>query len=924
MKKVKNVNSFLRKIMYIILPLMLILALVSCGKTEEPEPSGDDPQGDSGDGQDDNKNKWEYTNESWVYTGEPKEKDLANATVYFHYHRDKNDYDDWNIWVWQVDGVRYTGDGFDKFGKYYIVDLSDETLDSYHAPMLGYIYHRGNWAEKDITADRFITFTEQMLNDGNEIHIFATQGNTNMYMDWKLENMICEIQSFNLDKNLKQVEISCNCKAVGYEILENDQVIKSGKPANATITVVLPSGCDFIQNTYKARVDFGTGGILEKELNFNAMFESTDFANKYTYDGNDLGVTVDGNSTLFKLWAPISNKVTLEIYNFGHPTSLGTTDYPGDDTPVATYELEKGEQGVWSLTVNENLFGKYYLYKVVNGTKEVKDIVDPYAKAAGLNGMRGYIADFDSLNPEDWEKDYSRPYARTQLVVYELHVRDLTMDDTWIGTEANRGKYLGLVESGTTYTKGSVTVKTGFDHITELGVNAVQILPFFDQSNDERSNEFNWGYNPQNYNVLEGQYSSNPYDANARIREFKQVVNEFRKAGIEVIMDVVYNHMNSISNSSFDKLVPGYFFRYNKDGSASNGSGCGNETASERSMVRKYILDSVKFWATEYNLSGFRFDLMGLHDIETMNLIAAELKKIDNNIVVWGEPWTGGTTPLEKTEQAVTGNGSHLVDVSYFNDTIRDKVKGSVFEQTEGYWLQGYVDQCGYAASLQGIGLQMDNKFNPGKLVNYVSCHDNNTLRDKLVLTGVSEEELADADVVAQALILAGNGISFILSGEEILRSKPVYDEEGNFVEYSHNSYNLPDSVNSIKWDEKVDNLATFELYKQLIAINKEHKLFQLSSNSVAKEAYKVIEIDNGTIVVELDGTKVTGETWKKGYLIFTNASVGDRLDNYTLALDGTYTVSFVSGNVDYELGQEVSGSVTLNNYCVLFVTQNK
>ena len=902
-----TMKNVFKKILLFILPVLLIFSLTSCDKKDDE------------DGDDKETSKWEYTNETWVYTGEKVEKDLENAKIYFHYHRDKNDYDDWNIWVWQVDGVRYTGDGFDKFGKYFIVDLSDETLDSYHAPMLGYIYHRGNWAEKDITADRFITFTENMLNDGNEIHIFATQGNTNMYLDYKLENMVCEIQAFTLAENLKQVSINCNCKGEQYRILENDVEIKSGKPVNASFDVVLPAGVDFINKSYKVEVDFGTGGKLSKDLNFNALFSSSSFAAEYTYDGDDLGVTVADGKTTFKLWAPLSNTVTLEIYNYGHPTSLGTQEYPGDDTPVQTYQLEKGAQGVWSKTINEDLTNKYYVYSVINGTKEVKDIVDPYAKAAGLNGIRGFIADFDALNPEDWDYNYSRPYSRTQMVVYELHVRDLTSDSTWTGTEANRKKYLGLVETGTTYSKDGVTVTTGFDHIKELGVNAVQILPFFDQSNDERNDEFNWGYNPQNYNVLEGQYSSNPYDARVRIQEFKRVVNEFRKAGIEVIMDVVYNHMNSISNSSFDKLVPGYYFRYNKDGSASNGSGCGNETASERSMVRKYIIDSVKFWAQEYNLGGFRFDLMGLHDIETMNMVAAELKKIDNNIAVWGEPWTGGTSPLKAELQAVTSNGLKLVDVSYFNDTIRDKVKGSVFDQEEGYWLQGEVDQCGYGPSLVGSGLQANSQFAPGKLVNYVSCHDNNTLRDKLVLTGVSAEELADADVVANALILGSGGVSFILSGEEILRSKPVYDENGEFVEYSHNSYNLPDETNSLKWNEKIDNLQTFELYKQLIAINRNHKLFQISSYSVAKDAYQVVEEDNGAIVCKLDGSSISGETWKSAYLIFTNASV----TSYTWNFEGEYEVAFASGT-DLKVGDKVTSSVSLGNYSVLFIFQNK
>ena len=898
--------------------LMFALVLVSCDKKDEPSQEQDpqnekDPEPEPGFVPDPN---WEYTNESWVYTGEPKEKDLQNAKVYFHYHRDKSDYDNWNIWVWQVDGVRYEGDGFDKFGKYYIVDLSIEDLDSYHAPMLGYIYHRGNWAEKDIEADRFITFTENMLNEGNEIHIFATQGNTNMYLDYELKNMVCEVTAFTLSKKLTSAEISCNCKAAGYKVYENDTVIKEGKPVNASFTIAMPSTCDFINNSYKVVVDFGTGGTLEKELNFNAYFDSTKFAEEYTYEGDDLGVTLNGNKTKFRLWAPVSSEVSVQLFHYGHPTSMATAQYPGENEPALSYNLTKDVNGTWVYEADQNLAGWYYTYTVKNGSVVTKDIVDPYAKAAGLNGLRGYIADFNSINPTGWSYDYARPYSLTELVVYELHVRDLTMDDTWTGTESNRGKYLGMAEAGTTYTSGDVTVKTGFDHIKELGVNAVQILPFFDQSNDERKDEFNWGYNPQNYNVLEGQYASNPYDAEARIREFKQMVMAYQEAGIEIIMDVVYNHMNSISNSSFHKIVPGYFFRYNTDGSASNGSGCGNETASERSMMRKYMVDSTKFWVQEYNISGFRFDLMGLHDTDTMNLIAAELKKIDNNICIWGEPWTGGTSPLDAAKQSVTTNGRALKDVSFFNDLIRDKIKGSVFDQNEGYWLQGVVDQISFGASLIGVGLNTTKtNYNPGKLLNYVSCHDNNTLRDKLILTGVSEEDLANADVVANSLVLLSEGVPFILSGEEFLRSKPVY-ENGEFVEYSHNSYNLPDEVNSLKWDEKIQNINTFNLYCQLIKLNREHPVFQINNFPTATSVYEIVDQDTGAIVVKLNCSGMTGEAWKSAYLVFTNASI----ESYTLELTEAYKVGFVSG-ADYELGQEVN-SITVGKYNVVVVYQ--
>ena len=873
---------------------------------------------------------WDYQNESWVYSGEAKEKDLNTAKVYFHYHRNKNDYDNWAVWIWQENGVRYRfGDNKDKFGVYYVVDLNDETLDSYHAQSLGYIFHysvNDGWGKKDIEADRFLILREDLLNDGNEIHIFATEGDKNIYTDYKLENMLCEIEAFKLDSSLKKAKVTCNCKGNKYFLYENDQVIKEGTPENAGFDITLPDNLDFINNSYSVKVEFDNNVVLTKDLNFNAYYDSSSFEKEFTYDGDDLGVTLGNNSTQFRLWAPLANKVSLQLWQYGHNTSYGTADYPGDDTPLASYDLEKDVNGTWLLSVDENLVGKYYTYTVTNGTKTTANIVDPYAKAAGLNGMRGYIVDFSTLNPAGWDYERNRLYSKQELIVYELHVRDLTMDSTWTGTEANRGKYLGLSEAGTTY-EG---VTTGFDHIKELGINALQILPFFDQANDERKDEFNWGYNPQNYNVLEGMYSSNPYDAEVRIREFKQMVQAYNEVGIEIIMDVVYNHVNNIGTSPFDMIVPGYYFRYNDDGSASNGSGCGNETASDRSMFRKFMLDSTKFWATEYNLSGFRFDLMGLHDTKTMNQIAKALSEIDANISIWGEPWTGGGTPLEESKRAITDNGANLINVSFFNDAIRDKIKGSVFNQDEGYWLQGGLgqDQIGFKFSLVGTGLKVDSKYTPGTLLNYVSCHDNNTLRDKLVLTGVEEKDLADADIVAQALCILSEGIPFILSGEEFMRSKPIYNESGEIIGLEHNSYCSPDETNALRWDQKKLYMDVFEQYKNLIALNKVHNLFHITTAKEATLRYEIIENNHGVVGVKIHNGVLkddsgntlfenVDDSWNEAIILFSNFNV----ENYELELTGDYKVEFAS-NVNYTLGETVSGKIAIDNYGVLLISK--
>lgn len=652
-----------------------------------------------------------------------------------------------------------------------------------------------------------------------------------------------------------------------------------------------------------------------KQFNYNEFYDSKEFKFKYTYNGNDLGAKIKGGKTYFRLWAPLSDDVTLNIYKYGHPTSLGNEKYPGDDVPFKTYEMKKSIKGTWNIVVNENLSGFYYTYTINNQGDIINDIVDPYAKAIGLNGLRGCIVDFSITNPKGWIKDYKRQYKINELIIYELHIRDITMDHSWNGPEHLRGTYLGVTYPGTTYTKKGITVTTGFDHIKELGVNAVQILPIYDQANDELSDIFNWGYNPQNYNALEGQYSTNPYDAITRIKEFKEMCLAFHNAGIEVIMDVVYNHMNCIADSSFDKIVPGYYFRYKDDNTPSNGSDCGNETASDRPMYQKYMIDSVIFWATEYNLAGYRFDLMGIHDIKTMNKLASKLHEIDPNIKVYGEPWLGGASTLKPIYRSVTKNYKKLKNVGIFNDVIRDAVKGSVFQTTEGAWIQGEGSVRNIASNMNGCYFE-----DPTKQVNYVSCHDNNTLADKLTLTKVSKSKLADADIVAQGIVLLSEGVTFMLQGEEILRSKPVKLDNGK-IELSHNSYNLPDSTNSTKWNEKIKNLDVFNKYKSLIEINKKHPIFHYSTVEECKY-YNVVKeySDKSQIVVEISKAPGVIDEWNKVVLLFTNNRVNGKKINYELKEE--YKVEFVSGNNSLKVGEVVSGQIILGEYSLVVLAK--
>ena len=848
--------------------------------------------------------------------GEEDGAEAINAVVYFHYKRTNSDYDKWQLWLWAEEGDALDPEGKDSFGVYFRVDLADPTSYFYEATQFGYIYRYGEWEAKDKVAyDRFVTITEAMVDTNNEIHLYSFEGDPRIYTDANKKQPVYEINGFILGKDAETAIISANATGQSYKVYRNGEVFKEGSfKINNKVTVILPEKFDLAKkDVYELEIKFDDIVTLKADLNISSYYDSSEFTSRYIYDGDDLGVTVKDGKTTFKLWAPASRNVKVELFNYGHSTKHGTSEYPGDNKPVKSYDLKAGSKGVWTVTVDEDLTGYYYTYAVTNGYTTTKDIVDPYAYATGINGLRGYIVDFDSLNPEGWEKGRKSLYTPNELVVYELHIRDLTMDDTWTGTDAYRGKYLGMSESGTTYSLGSTTVTTGFDHIKELGVNAVQILPFFDASNKEqREDQYNWGYNPQNYNVLEGQYSTNPYDAECRIKEFKQMMKDYNDAGIEIIMDVVYNHMSGITGSSFHKILPGYYFRYDADGLAWNGSGCGNEVASERAMVRKYIVDSLTFWAEEYNIKGFRFDLMELLDITTMNLLASELHKIDPNIAVYGEPWdaVGGSGSFPYKDKANTANASKLIGVGMFNDYTRNRINGEPGNSSKG-WVQGSGNANDLVSGLKG------SQIDPLKQVNYITCHDNYALADKLRVSGVSEADIANAAVVANSVVLASQGITFIHAGEELLRSKPIYKNGIWTGKYSHNSYNLPDSSNSLKWENKILYAEAFDAYKDLVHMAVEQSAFHFSTSAQINANVQVKQSNTNTIVLEINTPNKDSNDWSKVIVIISNANGGSSYN-----VSGTWNVYSVSGTSNVVEGQTATGNVTAGAYSVVVLYQ--
>ena len=605
------------------------------------------------------------------------------------------------------------------------------------------------------------------------------------------------------------------------------------------------------------------------------LYDSPKFKQYYdSYTGHDLGVTYTKEATTFKVWSPVSANMTLLVYD-----TDTSSDYGGDDA-YKGYHMYYKSGGIWELTVKGDLAGKYYNYQVDN-TLGKNVVMDPYATSAGCNGLRGLIYDKEQSNPEGWDalplkwdgvKDYDLETPQ-DLTIYEVHIQDLTGDESWVSNKNNkRGTYNAFVESGTRLTGTDVT--TGYDHLNDLGIGAVQLVPVFDHDNDESSAfdedgnpteqvKYNWGYNPLNYNVVEGGYSSNPHDGLARVKEFKNLVLQMSKteAHTRVIMDVVYNHVSSANDSCFHKLMPRYYFRYTPEGELFDGSGCHNEVASERPMMRKFIVDSLCMWAKEYKIKGFRFDLMGLIDFKTMNAVQKALYQIDPDIYIYGEGWSlrynGPSGDNYGTETWQVYNecnkfkvGNDSVYLGGFNDCFRNAVRGengwggtgktypgAGFVQN-GNWKQGQDGSwyCDYetlnkiADGLWGTNYNITTDgaksgYYPEQTVNYISCHDNWTVRDQLFNTlpkrddshPASLESILRASLQAHTLVMAGNAAAFILGGEELLRTKEYTDDPSNFVGVtadswtelwghyiSHNSYNAPLSVNSFKWGNKV------------------------------------------------------------------------------------------------------------------------
>lgn len=602
--------------------------------------------------------------------------------------------------------------------------------------------------------------------------------------------------------------------------------------------------------------------------------------------------------TKFSLWAPTAEEVRVLLFESGNEGSASNT-----------FPMEMGENGTWNISIKEDLKGKFYTFNVKVNGKWLGDTPGIMAKAVGVNGKRAAVLDLRSTDPEGWENDVRPPLKNyADITVYEMHHRDFSLDS--VSGIQNKGKFLALTEQGTTSSSGE---KTGIDHLKELGITHVHLLPSYDYASVDETKldkaQYNWGYDPQNYNVPDGSYSTDPYKPDVRIREFKQMVQALHKAGIRVVLDVVYNHTFNTDESNFERTVPGYFYRQTKDGQWANGSGCGNETASDRAMMRKYMIESILYWINEYHIDGFRFDLMGIHDIETMNEIRAAIDKIDPSIFMYGEGWAASSPQLEADRLAMKANVEKMPRIAAFSDEMRDGLRGGWDDDTKGAFLVG---EPGHEMSIkfgivgaiehpQVISDSVDYSkkpwaLQPTQMISYVSCHDDMCLADRLKATmpDASVEELAALQKLAETFVFTSQGVPFIFAGDEMMRDKKGV----------HNSYNSPDSINTIDWKNKTAHKDVFEYVKGLIAMRKAHPAFRMGDADMVRRQLEFLPVENTNVVAFILKDNANGDSWKNIIVALNSRAEPVKLD----IPSGKYTVICKDGKINMKGLGQVSG----------------
>ncbi len=823
----------------------------------------------------------------------PLEDGYNQLTLYWTY---KGTYEKCDIWIWWGDKA---GQGYlfheCEYGAKVVINVPEDVTE------VGFIVRKdcsepggSSWgnATKDYDQDRFA------IIEGRETVIYLKSGDANQYSSQDGGKTLQMIKKFSIagmvDENRIQFKVTPKVTISDLsqvKVYEGDREIAVssvstlGRAATAGYIGVSES-LDLSKN-YRVEIE----GYGSKAVVPTLIFDSDYFAENYHYDGNDLGSVINGDSTTFKVWAPTASKVVLDLYSDGH-----------GDTLIKSVDMVRGDKGVWSYT-EQCGHGTYYTYTVTTSVG-TQTATDPYGKAAGVNGNRSMVVDLSLTDPEGWEdmKFTTGIDSYSDAVIWEVHVRDFSNK---IASSQYKGKYLAFTERGLVNEHGK---PVGVDYLVELGITHVHLLPVYDYATVDESNpdsEFNWGYDPKNYNVPEGSYSTNPYDGAVRIREFKEMVMALHEAGIGVIMDVVYNHTYD-ANSSFNRIVPYYYYRYTDTGANSSASGCGNDTASERYMYGKFMVESTSYWVSEYKLDGLRFDLMGLHDLETMQRVENAVHTVNPEAVIYGEGWTMGAT-IDGSKQANQSNICEIVPIegaiggiAVFNDAIRDGLKGSVFDKTS----KGYISGAAKANTTKvifgikggvgtGIGWAVDNAM----VINYMSAHDNNTLWDKLLLSNPNDNDDTRNKMnnLGAAIIMISKGTPFWQAGEEMLRTK-----DGD-----ENSYKSSDAINNIDWSVLKDGnreYATMLYYKGLIEMRKTYGIFTDASVEIT-----CTETGSGLLTVSFDD----GQGGK------ALAVINPHQTNLPYALEGEWNLIADGNGAGAQVIARESGSVTAESVSV-------
>lgn len=813
-------------------------------------------------------------------------KAAQELVLKLHYHREDGNYTGWDAWLWEEggDGAAYAFEEED--GEMVATKEITPGITS-----VGFIVRTADW-QKDVDADQFIDISEMV---SGTVHIYVESGVEGYTKEYGEDAVTgTKLSRARYDDKTQAITVKLTGK-VGGELKSAFSVagsegeipikdVTEGQQFEYVISVEEP-----LDLAKKYHIVFEGN---EYNVVMPNIYSSEEFENEYTYTGTDLGSIWSSEKTAFRVWAPTADSVKVNLYESGTE---------GTDDLIEQLDMQSDINGTWVVEKDGDLNGIYYTYTVsING--EESEACDPYARTTGVNGKRAMVIDLDSTDPEGWDND-TNPHAGenyTDAVIYELHVRDLSSDES--SGIKNTGKFLGLIETGTKTESG---ISTGLDHIKDLGITHLHLMPSYDYGSVDEADldraQFNWGYDPVNYNVPEGSYSTNPYNGEVRVKEMKQMVQGLHENGISVVMDVVYNHVYNASEFCFNKIVPGYFSRIDEDGKYSNGSGCGNDTASEREMVRKYIVESVKYWADEYHIDGFRFDLVGLIDTQTINEIIEEVHKDHPDVIFYGEGWTLDTSVTKDGYMMATQlNSSQTPDFAYFNDTLRDGLKGSVFENTEvGYvsgadGLEDTITQCFMGAA------EWCNS--PSQTINYASCHDNLTLMDRIARSTLNakSDERVHMNNLSAAIYMTAQGIPFMQAGEEMLRTKLKASGE-----YDENSYSSPDSVNSLKWDtlNEQEYQNTYNYYKGLIEFRKAHPALRMTNAEDVKANITAVEgLDKNVTAFEIKGG-ANGDSADGIFIIFNPNN-----ENTTVTLpDGVWNVC-INGE---KAGTNVLESVT-------------